>query len=118
MMKGTIEINGLRLFARHGVYEEERRNGNTFEITVHLGYPIEDAMDSDRLDSTLNYADAVEIIRREMDVPSSLLEHVAGRIRSALISAYPAITGGMIRLTKLNPPIRAEMSGVAVRIEW
>ena len=35
-MKGIIEINGLRLFARHGVFEEERINGNTFELTVHL----------------------------------------------------------------------------------
>ncbi len=39
-MKGTIEVNGLRLFARHGVYEEERVNGNTFELSVHLVYPI------------------------------------------------------------------------------
>lgn len=117
-MTGTIEINGLRLFARHGVFEEERINGNTFEITVHLRYPIERAMLTDNLDETLNYAEAVDVIRSEMDCPSKLLEHVVGRIYEALMRKYPAVTGGMIHLTKLNPPIKADMDGVAVKIEW
>lgn len=117
-MEGTIEINGLRLFARHGVYEDERLNGNTFEISIHLKYPIAEAMESDCLEQTLNYAEAVEIIRLEMEKPSQLLEHVVGRIKSALLASYPDIYGGMIHLTKLNPPIPAEMQGVAVKIEW
>lgn len=117
-MKGTIEINGLRLFARHGVFEEERINGNTFELTVRLGYPIGQAMLTDDVTDTLNYAEAVEIIRTEMDIPSRLLEHVVGRIRNALLAAYPDITSGFIRLTKLNPPIPADIDGTAVAIEW
>ncbi len=117
-MKGIIEINGLRLFARHGVFEEERINGNTFELTVHLCYPIENAMQSDNVADTLNYAEAIEIIRKEMEIPSRLLEHVVGRIHSALLAAYPAIISGSIKLTKLNPPIPADIDGTAVRIEW
>ena len=117
-MKGTIEINGLRLFARHGVFEEERRNGNTFELTVHLDYPIEKAMESDDVTDTLNYAEAIEIIRSQMDIPSDLLEHVVGRIYRVLTEAYPAISGGSIRLTKLNPPIPADIDGTAVKLEW
>lgn len=117
-MKGTVEINGLRLFARHGVFEEERINGNTFELTVHLNYPIESAMKSDDVNDTLNYAEAIEIIRQQMDIPSSLLEHVVGRIHRALTDAYPHITGGFIRLTKLNPPIPVDIDGTSVSIEW
>lgn len=117
-MEATIEINGLKLFARHGVFEEERESGNFFELTVHLHYPIEKAMESDDVADTLNYAEAVEIIRREMAVASKLLEHAVGRIRKALMERYPAITGGFISLTKLNPPIPADIRGVAVRIDW
>ncbi|WP_297062906.1 dihydroneopterin aldolase [uncultured Duncaniella sp.] len=117
-MKGIIEINGLRLFARHGVFEEERINGNTFELTVHLCYPIDRAVMTDNVADTLNYAEAIEIIRKEMEIPSRLLEHVVGRIRSALLSAYPAITSGSIKLTKLNPPIPVDIDGTAVKIEW
>ncbi|MCM1077717.1 MAG: dihydroneopterin aldolase [Bacteroides sp.] len=117
-MKGTIEINGLRLFARHGVFDEERINGNTFELTVHLQYPIGQAMMTDDVNDTLNYADAIEVIRREMETPSKLLEHVVKRIHDALVSKYPAIESGMIELTKLNPPIPYDIAGTAVKIEW
>ena len=76
-MEGSIEINGLRLFGRHGVYEEELLNGNTFELTLLLDYDISRPMISDDINDTLNYAQAVEIIRKEMETPSKLLEHVA-----------------------------------------
>lgn len=117
-MTGTIEINELILFARHGVYDFERENGNTFEITVHLHYPIENAMASDNLAYTLNYADAVEVIKQVMEKPSNLLEHVVQRLYESLTEKYPLVTGGFIRIAKLNPPINAEMKNVAVKIEW
>lgn len=117
-MEGTIEINGLKLFARHGVFDFERLNGNTFEVTVHLRYPIAEAMDSDDVSQTLNYAEAVEVIRTEMAIPSNLLEHVVGRIQKELLKRWPLISGGMISLTKLTPPIAARLDGVAVRINW
>ena len=117
-MKGTVEINGLRLFARHGVYEEERVNGNTFELTIHLEYPMEKGLTDDDLAGTLNYAEVADVARRVMDEPSQLLEHVAWRLHNALTERFPLIKGGMIRLTKLNPPIPADMDGAAVRIEW
>lgn len=117
-MKGTVEINGLRLFARHGVYDHECVEGNTFELTIHLVYPMERAMKHDDLDGTLNYAEAVEVAREVMATPSALLEHVAWRLKEALTSRWPLIEAGSIRLVKLNPPIAADLDGVAVRIEW
>ena len=117
-MEGTIEINGLQRFARHGVFDFERLNGNTFELTVHLRYPIGEAMESDNVEHTLNYAEAVGIIKDVMSDPSNLLEHVIGRIRQALTARWPQISGGYISLTKLNPPINARMKGVAVSISW
>lgn len=117
-MTGTIEINGLRLFARHGVYEQERELGNKFEVTAHLHYPIEGAMESDDLTSTLNYAEAVNVITEVMAIPSKLLENVAYRIHKALMEKFPSISGGTIKISKLNPPIPAELKDVAVIIEF
>lgn len=118
LMTGTVEINGLRLFARHGVYERERIDGNTFELTVRLVYPMSRAMVNDDLAGTLDYAEAVELIRQVMLTPSSLLEHVAWRIREALISRWPLIKGGYIRIAKLTPPIPARLQDVAISINW
>lgn len=118
-MKATITIDRLRLRAFHGVGSQERRVGNVFEITVSLVYPPAlKAVVSDNVDDTLNYADAVEIIRKVMSEPSDLLEHVAGRIRSALLSAYPAIESGRISVVKLAPPVSAEMAAAAFTLEF
>ncbi len=118
MIIGTIEINNLRLRAYHGVLEQERSAGNIFDVTMHLRYPIADATENDDIASTLNYAEAVEVAKKVMEQPSQLLEHVAGRLRNALVSHFPMIEGGMIRIAKLTPPINAQMQSVAVKIEW
>lgn len=113
-----IDIDGLRLHARHGVFEQERAVGNEFAVTARLYFPCHDAMESDDLSHTVNYADVVDIIKREMDIPSKLIENVAARIRKAIVTAYPAITAGRITIAKLHPPIPAQMSRVAFTIEW
>jgi dihydroneopterin aldolase len=117
-MKATIEINNLCIRAHHGVSPQENITGNTFEVTAHLRYPIEDALINDTIESTLNYAEVVEVIKIEMAKPSQLLEHVAGRIRSSLVARFPKIQGGMIRIAKITPPISAQMQSVAVSIKW
>jgi dihydroneopterin aldolase len=51
-----------------------------------------------------------------MAVPSNLLEHVAGRIAKAVMSAYPEILSVDIKLTKTNPPMGADCKGAGVEI--
>ena len=118
-MKAIISIDRLRLRAFHGVGSQERRVGNVFEISVSLSYPPAlKAVETDDVSDTLNYADAVEIIGKVMSEPSDLLEHVAGRIRRALLTAYPAIESGRITVTKLAPPVSAEMGAASFTLEF
>lgn len=114
----TIEVNGLRLFARHGVMPQEREVGNVFEVTVHLTADVAESFENDNIDSTVNYAEVVALIKRCMAQPSDLLEHVAARIRREIIACYPEIKAGMVRVAKLTPPIPADMDSVAVVIRW
>jgi len=117
-MTTTIEINNLKIHARHGVLMQERSVGNDFVVTAHLRYPILNAMLSDNVGDTLDYAEVVKIIKYEMNKPSALLEHVAERIRKRLCASFPQIEGGMIRVAKLRPPIPAQIENAAVKIEW
>lgn len=114
----TVEVNGLRLRGRHGVMPEERVTGNTFVLDIHLGYPFGPATETDDVADTLSYADVIEIAKAEMETPSALLEHVAGRIRRTLIEKFPLISGGMIRIAKLTPPLDAVVADCAVTIRW
>lgn len=114
-----IEINGLRLFAHHGVLEAERRVGNIFIVDIILRCDLSAAMSSDCVADTVNYAEIVEIVRREMAVPSDLLEHVAKRIRDAVCRRFPSVTGGEIRVAKPAPPIAGiRLESVAVATTW
>lgn len=117
---GIIAINGLRLWAKHGVFDQERRVGNEFEVTLRLDVPASDAaMDTDNLDDTINYAEVVEIIKSEMSIPSRLIEHVAGRIHRSLEARFPGqIAGGELTVSKLAPPIPAELVSVSFTTRW
>lgn len=118
MMRTSITLNGLRFHARHGVMEQERRVGNTFVVDLRLDYPFADAMLTDNLESTLNYAEVYAVVKAEMDRPSHLLERVAGRIREALLRRYPQISGGFLRIVKLRPPIPGITGSAGVEVEW
>ena len=118
-MQTTIFVRSLRIEAHHGVMPQERTIGNTFELDIELHYPPSpEALEHDRLDGTINYADIVDIAKSQMAIPSQLLEHAAERIRRALIQRWPDITGGTVRLTKLTPPVAAQMAGAGVAISW
>lgn len=117
-MTTSIEINKLEIYARHGVYEQETKVGNLFEVSISLKYDFVHAMESDNLIDTISYADVCEIIITEMKTPSKLLEHAAGRIIKALKNQYPNIQGGTLRIAKITPPISAKMKDVAITVNW
>jgi len=112
----TIYINGLRLRAFHGVMDQERRVGGYFIVDLRVHCSVERAMQTDDVADTISYADLCELVRREMAVPSSLLEHVAGRICRTIVQTYPAVSEVELSLTKENPPMGADCAGAGVSL--
>ena len=115
--EAQIELRGLTFFAYHGVLSEERQEGNTFVVDLVLDADIARAVCTDELEDTVNYAAAYEVVKREMLVPSLLLEHVCGRIASALLETVSLLSRVQVCVVKKNPPI--EGAGVcesAVRL--
>lgn len=111
MPTARIKIDGLLLHAHHGVMEQERTCGNEFEVTVELDVEY---CGSDSLDATVNYAEVIDLIRREMSIPSLLIEHVASRIGASIRREFPAVLGGSVTVAKLLPPVTARMRSVSV----
>lgn len=108
-----ITVSSLKVFARHGVFPVERAVGNDFTVDAVLYYDAQRAMREDDIDCALNYAEAVRVITEAMAQPSNLLEHVTGRIIDALTAAFPSVTRGTVTVTKLTPPMTAQMDGVS-----
>ena len=115
--QSIIELRGLQFFAFHGVLPEEREQGNAFVVDLSLETDISRAVRTDALDDTINYAAAYEVVKREMDISSLLLEHVCGRIAEALLSSFDALQRVTVCVVKKNPPIDgAGVCESAVRI--
>lgn len=111
-----IYLQNVRFHAFHGVLEQERVVGNDYVVNVDIAYDFRQAMKTDRLDDTINYAEVYELVKKEMEIPSQLLEHVVHRIGEKLMEAYPTIQEVFLNLRKLNPPFGADCDGAGVAV--
>jgi dihydroneopterin aldolase len=113
-----ISVDGLRVYGYHGVLPIEQKVGNTFEVSLELRYNAELAMQTDNIERALNYANVVEDVVELMKIPQQLLEHIAAKIAETLDDNYPAIIEGKIRITKVKPPISADLDSVSFTLAW
>lgn len=111
-----ISLENICFHASHGVMEQEKTVGGDFVVSVRVSYPTAKAMQSDDINDTLNYATLYKIIKEEMQKPSRLLEHVAGRIAENIFSAFPLADKLSVKITKQNPPIGGDMDGACIEL--
>ncbi len=115
----TVELKQVRFFAFHGLYEEEKRKGTEFELSLAVSFLPEKEMIG-LIDETVNYAELYEIVNAEMQQPRDLLETLAMTIVDKIHITYPIIKRAVISITKLNPPIPGikGSTGVTYSREW
>ncbi len=104
-MTSYILLENIRFFAYHGVAPQETTVGNEFVVSLRLKTDIARAMESDDVADTVNYAEIHQAVKEEMDIPSKLLEHVAGRIVRRLFNDFPPIvfsSAGAGRISTLS----------------
>ena len=117
-VQSEISVNRIKVRALHGVSPQERTVGTDFYVTVSALVDVEaSAWKGDQLEGTADYSRFVSIVRREMSVPSSLLEHVASRIASAILAECPLARKVSVCIEKVNPPLGVLCDGVSVRME-
>lgn len=114
----TIALEGVKFHAFHGVFEQERKVGAEFEVSLEVQVVVSDSMRSDRLVGTVSYADLYAVCRSEMEKPSALIEHVALRIADSVRALSADIIHGRIRLRKLHPPIAAFDGSASVTLDF
>ena len=92
-----VEIHGLELVGRHGVREEERRDGQTFlfDVTLDVPEPAEDA-----IGATVDYRAVRDTVRELSDARSyRLLESLAAAAAEAIVTRYP-VASATVRVRK------------------
>lgn len=118
LTSGKIFVDNMRFRACHGVLPQEKVTGGDFLVSVSASYPLAEAVESDDVATTLNYAQVYGIVKREMSQPSALIEHVAGRIGASLLRELPGIEDLRVKVVKVNPPMGADCDGAGVELRW
>jgi dihydroneopterin aldolase len=111
----AIEVRGLRLWAHVGVLEQERAEGQWFELAFRLGGDLAVAARDDDLAASFDYVQAITALQAQARTIRCLtIEHYSERILALLEECYGAIPLE-IELTKCQPPIPGFTGSVAVR---
>lgn len=84
----VVEVEGLEIFGRHGVGDEERQQGRTFLYDLRL--EVTDAAQSDRLEDTVDYVAVAEVVKGISDARQfQLLEALAVAVADAIVERFP-----------------------------
>lgn len=118
-MGGTDEITltGLRVFGRHGVYDDERRVGQDFVVDVTLRLDTRPAAMSDDVADTVHYGEMAEQIAGIVGgEPVNLLETLAARLADHVLT-LPRVDSVRVTVHKPEAPIPLSFADVSVTIE-
>ena len=117
MGNDIIRLRNMRFYAYHGLFPEEARLGQRFEVDVDLIGDFREAGRDDDLEQSVNYADVYKIVeevvtQHRFNLVEALAEHLA-----ATIGALHAPISLVVRVRKLHPPVPGDFDGVEVEIQ-
>tara|TARA_B110001454_G_scaffold206294_1_gene216581 strand:- start:158 stop:511 length:354 start_codon:yes stop_codon:yes gene_type:complete len=109
-----IKINKLQLFGYHGVYDEEKNNGQDFEISASLKIDRPKIKD-DRLEATIDYTQIIDKIVSVFNSKRySLLESLLNDIFLSILSDKHILSAD-ISIKKINPPIKLKLESIEIK---
>ena len=111
-----ISLTGLRVWGRHGVLPEERRDGQDFLVDVQLTVDTRSAAASDELADTVDYATLADGLAAVVaGEPVRLIETLAARLAEVCL-ADDRVISARVTVRKPGAPIPHAFSDVAVTV--
>lgn len=108
----------MEFYGFHGVLSEETRLGQRFIVDLTVYTDLKKAGESDNLQDSINYAELFFICKKIVEgEPLKLIEAVAERIASNVLSSYKSIQECKVKVIKPDPPIPGHYQHVAVEIK-
>ena len=112
-----ILIRNLKIYAYHGVLDEEKANGQYFIFDIDAFVDISLPCKTDNVEDTVNYALMVERITDIFTAQKDdLVEKAAQRVADGLFAEFKKISALRILLKKPSAPIDADFDWVGVEI--
>jgi 7,8-dihydroneopterin aldolase/epimerase/oxygenase len=111
-----VALRGLRARGFHGVFPEERAEGQTFTVDVVLGLDTAPAAETDDLTRTVHYGVLAEqVVAVVGGEPVNLIETLAQRIADRCL-AHQAVQEVEVTVHKPQAPITVPFDDVTITI--
>jgi 7,8-dihydroneopterin aldolase/epimerase/oxygenase len=111
-----VELRGLSIYTHHGVSDSEQEVGQRLEFDISFDVPDCDAVLTDRLDDTVDYAQVADIVALAATERSyRTLERLANVIAQRLMERYCS-DSVRVRAAKPEPPLPLAIEEVAVEV--
>ena len=115
-MGTSIEIVGLSLFTHHGVSAAEREIGQRLVLDVRFDVGEPDALVTDRVEDTVDYAEVCQVIALTAQQKSyKTLERLCAVIADRLSSEFGAHSVS-VKASKPEPPFALPVDDVSVEV--
>ncbi len=112
-----ILIEGLEVFARHGVDPAERKLGQRFVIDVEATVDLEAAGRADDLERSVDYAAVADAAVEAATAPARrLVEAVAEAVAARVLERFARVAAVRVRVRKPSAPIRHRLASVGVEV--
>jgi dihydroneopterin aldolase len=96
-----VELEGLEVFGRHGVLDEERRDGQTFFYDITLD--VSDAALSDLIEDAVDYREVAACVQEVSEGRQfQLLEALAAAVADAIVERFD-VQHVRVRVRKQRP---------------
>ena len=111
-----IRIKNLKIKARHGVYEFERKKDGIFELDIEIYLPLEKSGQSDNLNHTIDYDNIICIAtkaftKKNYNLVEAAAESVCGNLLTAL-----NVSKVILKVRKPHAPINAVFDTIEVEL--
>jgi len=111
-----VELRGLSIYTHHGVTDAEQEVGQRMEFDLTFDVPDCDAVLTDRLDDTVDYAEVCDIVALAATERSyRTLERVCQVIASRLMERFEC-ESVQVRASKPEPPVPYPVREAAVEV--
>jgi dihydroneopterin aldolase len=110
-----IILTGIHGFGYHGLFEQERTDGQDFFVDLTLSVDLKAASESDDIADTVNYAEITDLVVQEITSnPVNLIEKLAARIGECVLNQYSKVLSVSVTVHKPQAPVAAKLKDIAV----
>lgn len=114
-MSDQIVLTGIHGFGYHGLFEQERKDGQDFFVDLTLSVDLRSASTSDAISDTVNYAEITDLVIEEITInPVNLIEKLAGRIADRVLTQHVKVKSVTVTVHKPQAPVAVQLKDIAV----